>query len=278
MKPRVWRGELFRWYLKRARHPFKDYLVGHYWSWLCKPRVWVRYDGNAAISVSLGDHIQERIFFDDYYERPLISWLKQHLQATDVFWDVGANIGAMTLVAARLCRWVVAFEPNPLTASLLRRHLETNRINNVTVVDAALSDRSGTAVLRAGPQNNSGMSSIVPRSDLGPGTTPVTTMRADDFVAANPSWHPTVIKLDVEGSEEMVLRGASAVLASPRIRVVVFEDARDAHGQPADEAFSASLRPAGFHIRELGPSVTDSCDGLSNFVAARCESEYALSR
>jgi FkbM family methyltransferase len=266
--PRVWKGELLRWYLKRAKHPLKDYLVGHYWSWFSNTRVWVKYDGDSAISVSLGDYIQERIFFDDYYERPLILWLKEHLRPSDVFWDVGANIGAVTLVAARLCGRVVAFEPNPHTAALLRRNLETNRIGNVTVVEAALCDRSGIAALHEGPRNNSGMSSIVARGARENGT-PVAVERADDVVAQDPSRHPTVVKLDVEGGEHLVLRGARQLLSSTRVRAIVFENARDARGQAADSSVIDCLRAAGFRIHELGPSVPEAPDDLSNFIAAR---------
>ena len=275
MNPRVWKGELLRWYLKRAKHPLKDYLVGHYWSWFSKARVWVKYDGDSAISVSLGDYIQERIFFEDYYERPLILWLKQHLGASDVFWDVGANIGAVTLVAARLCDRVVAFEPNPRTASLLRRNLRTNGIGNVTVVEAALCDRSGTAVLHEGPPNNSGMSSIVTSRATGANGTRVALERADDVVAQDPSRHPTVIKLDVEGGEHLVLRGAPQLLSSNRVRAIVFENARDARGQPVDSTVIDCLRPAGFLIHELGPSVPDAPDGLSNFIAERTSADSA---
>jgi hypothetical protein len=42
MNARVWLGESVRWYLTRARHPFKNYIVGHYWRLFEKLDVWVR--------------------------------------------------------------------------------------------------------------------------------------------------------------------------------------------------------------------------------------------
>ena len=111
MNARVWRGESVRWYLTRAKHPFKSYIVGHYWWWFEKFDVWIKYDGGGVINVALGDYVQQQIFFDGYYERPLVEWLKRTLTSTDVFWDVGANIGAVSLVAAGLCH-VSAFEPD----------------------------------------------------------------------------------------------------------------------------------------------------------------------
>lgn len=266
MNPKVWRGELLRWYLRRARHPFKHYVVGHYWAWFTKPRVWIAYDAG-LISVSLGDHVQQQIFFNDYYERPLIEWLQTHLRASDVLWDVGANIGAVTLVAARLCAQVVAFEPDPRALELLQRHVRENELPNVTIVPHGLADTTGTATLHRGPSNNLGMSSILSRSNGGSTSTTVPVMRADDFAREHPDLEPTVLKIDVEGAEPLVLSGAQRLLASGRLRAIVFED-RVQQGRPASPGILEHL-PASFRIDELGVSAPGVGDGLSNFLATR---------
>ena len=263
MKPQVWRGELLRWYLTRARHPLKDYVVGHYWSLFEKPRVWIEYDRHSSISVCLGDYLQQQIFFHGYYERPLIDWLKNNLTSSDVLWDVGANIGAVTLVAARCCRHVIAFEPDPRALALLERHVAANKLGNVTIVPSALADTTGTAALRAGPAHNLGMSSL----QRGTSGAQVPVVRADDFARQHPALLPSVIKLDVEGAESLVLSGAREVLASERLRAIVFED-RAHHGRPASAEIINSL-PSTFHIDELGASAPDAGDGLSNFLAVR---------
>jgi hypothetical protein len=79
MNARVWPGESVRWYLTRAKHPFKSYIVGHYWWWFEKFDVWIKYDGGGVINVALGDYVQQQIFFEGYYERPLVDWLKRTL-------------------------------------------------------------------------------------------------------------------------------------------------------------------------------------------------------
>ena len=266
MSSRVWRGELLRWYLRRARHPFKDYVVGHYWAWFAKPRVWITYNAG-VISVSLGDYVQQQIFFNDYYERPLIDWLQTHLRAEDVFWDIGANIGAVTLVAARMCARVVAFEPDARARDLLARHVRENALPNVTIVAHGLADVTGRATLHAGPSNNLGMSSLLSRGTNGEAQTTVPVMRADDFARARPDLVPTVLKIDVEGAEALVLRGARDLLASGRLRAIVFEDRVD-QGRPASPGILAHLPPS-FHVDELGVSVPGVGDGLSNFLATR---------
>jgi FkbM family methyltransferase len=266
MSRSVWRGELLRWYLRRARHPFKDYLVGHYWTWFTKPRVWIAYDAG-VISVSLGDHVQQQIFYEGYYERPLIEWLQQHLRASDVLWDVGANIGAVTLVAARRCSHVVAFEPDPRALDLLTRHVRENALANVTMVPHGLADTTGNATLHRGPSNNLGMSSLLSRSVGGTAQTTVPVMRADDFARQHPHLGPTVLKIDVEGAEPLVLCGARDLLASGRLRAIVFED-RVEQGRPASSGILNQL-PASFHVDELGVSAPGVGDGLSNFLATR---------
>jgi FkbM family methyltransferase len=262
--PRLWPGSLLRWYLLRARHPFKAYVVGHYWSWFAKLRVWIPYDQVSTISVQLGDYLQQQIFFEGYYERPLIEWMKGQLQPSDVFWDVGANIGAVTLVAARLCRQVVAFEPNPAALSLLKAHIATNGLTNVLVIDRALGSEPGRADLHVGPDHNLGMSSLMAERPDAPRVS-VEVESADELVRSGGVPAPTVIKIDVEGAEHLVLEGAREVLAAGHVRAVVFEGRAEADGTPSNPRVARSL--AGFHLAELGVSTTTADDGLTNFIA-----------
>lgn len=266
---RVRQGELLRWYLTRARHPLKDYLVGHYWSWFSRHDVWIAYDEAAIIRVSLGDYLHQRIFFEGHYERALIEWLKTSLRPTDVFWDVGANIGAITLIASPRCRRVVAFEPDPHSAARLSEHLTVNACENVELVRAALSDATGGGWLHRGPASNTGMGSLLePRGDAGE-RTPIDILRADDFVRQRPDAMPSVIKVDVEGAEHLVLRGARDLLGLRGVRAVVFEDRRTADSRPSNRVAIETLLDAGFAIAPLGPSDPTIDDGLLNFLALR---------
>ncbi len=267
MRPRVWAGELLRWYLTRAKHPFKGYLVGHYWGLFCKPRLWVSYDETSVINVCLGEYIQQRIFFDRYYEQPLIDWIKQTLRESDVFWDVGANIGAVTLVAARRCRQVVAFEPDPRSVEHLARNLRINEIENVEVVPAALDDSSGTTVLRQATEANTGLSSITSGSTEGVRELLVQTARVDDFLDAHPTLAPTVMKIDVEGAEHRVLGGAARLLQNGRLRALVFEDRTGANGKPSNLTLLARLDAAGYQVQPLGASAENVGDGMFNYLA-----------
>lgn len=267
MKPRVWRGELLRWYLTRAKHPLKGYVVGHYWSWFSKRQVWVNYDETAVICVSLGDYLQQRIFFEGYYERALVAWLKASLRPSDVFWDVGANVGAVTLVASRLCDRVIAFEPDPRSLSLLADNIQNNKRRNIEIVPAALGEASGTAVLYQAPSMNTGMTSMIDGRAPSVSQAFIDVMQADHLVQQRPELSPTVIKIDVEGAEHMVLKGARELLRAGQVRALIFEDRRSADLQPTNSAVMKCLDDAGYSCNPLGPSDAGVDDGMMNFLA-----------
>ena len=269
VRPHTWKGELLRWYLTQARHPFKDYIVGHYWAWFAKPRLWITYDETSVISVSLNDYLQQQIFFERYYERPLVDWLKQNLQADDVFWDVGANVGAISLVAAKLCRCVVAFEPSPEALGLLTAHVEGNGLSNITIVPCALGEDSAAAPLHLAPSSNLGMGSLVRNAAASSDSLLVQVARADEFARQHPSLLPTVIKIDVEGAEHLVVRGAHDVLRSRQLRAIVFEDQHDPNQQPTNRALVDCLHDAGYRVAPFGLSDEGVEDGMYNFLATR---------
>lgn len=266
---RVMAGETLRWYLKSARHPLKNYLVGHYWKFFCALRVWVRYNGDLAIRVRLGDYVQQRIFFDDYYERPLVNWLKETLRPDDVFWDVGGNVGAIALVAARHCRYVVAFEPDPRSAESLARNVEANALRNVIVQRTALGESAGQATLYRASPHNSGMTSLLPGRTTAVDAIDIRVETADAFAARRPDLAPSVIKLDVEGAEHLVVMGAHECLRRPSLRALVFEDRSGSDGRPMNTALVADLESAGFTIAPLGRSSPEADDDLMNFCATR---------
>ncbi len=262
-------GQALRWYLQHARHPLKNYLVGHYWRWFEKPRVWVQYDQQLGIKLCLRDYVQQEIFFHSYYERALVEWLKCNLQPNDIFWDVGANIGALTLVAAPRCRQVVAFEPDPRSFKRLRENIAFNQLTNVELVPSALGDVRGEVTLHQAAESNTGMTSIVAGKIEPVGQVRVSMRRADEFLAEHPILTPTIIKLDVEGAEHLVLQGAPVLLVSKQVRAILFEDRIDETGQPTNAALQECLRAASYVYHVLGASDERHSNLMRNFLATR---------
>ena len=261
-------GEAYRWYLTQARHPFKDKLLGRWWGCFCKPSVWIKYDSDLVIQVRLRDYIQRTIFMEGYYEPDLVQLLKKELRPSDVFWDVGANVGAMTLIAARRCKQVLSFEPEPRVLARLRKHVKANALNHVRVMPLALSDTGGRVMMGQAPEENSGMNSLC-RIDFGWDCREVEAIRADDLVARGDVTCPNVMKVDVEGAEAMVFRGAPSLLRNPALRLVVFEAVLNKAGLPANEEVTRMLKAAGLTVSPFARSDATANDAMGNFLARR---------
>ncbi len=258
------------WYLRRARHPFKAKIVGRFWGALSSRPVWITYDHTLRFKVDLRDYLQQKIFFDGYYEPTFVDWLKRSLRATDVFWDVGANVGAFTLIAARMCRHVVAFEPEPGARRHLEENIASNRLPNVSVVPYALSDSDGRARLVLGPAGNAGMHSIV-RGKECEASISVDTRKADTLLKVTALPPPTIMKVDVEGAEHLVLSGARTLLESGQVRAIVFEASEATPGKLLDKGLGDLLLDRGYEISVLGYSDERDPQGICNFLAMRIE-------
>lgn len=142
------------------------------------------------------------------YEASIQREFQAAIRPGSVVYDVGANVGFYTLLSSRLTGpsgSVYAFEPAPGNIEALRRHISLNKAANVTLFPAAVSSVSGTEGFDPGAHRFIGR-----LSDSG--TLRVEVVTLDELVAKGDVQPPEVIKIDVEGSELEVLRGAGAIL------------------------------------------------------------------
>jgi FkbM family methyltransferase len=159
--------------------------------------------------------------------------------------DAGANKGVYTYFIAQYARHTYAFEPNPKMVAILRRTAGAN----VTVSPVALGDASGEAVLRVpllekGHSNQGASLSAIKVPD---GFTPVTveTARIDDLDLSDIGF----IKIDVEGFEDAVLRGARDTIARDRPTLLVEIEEKHTHRPIEDDiAAIAALGYDGFFL------------------------------
>ena len=155
----------------------------------------------------------------------------------DTFWDVGAHKGFITLAASAMVGptgQVVAVEPSEASLRFLERHLEWNRVGNVSVLPVALSDTSGRA-----PFGGTG-SSIGYRLGEGSETVEVTTL--ERLVDRDGLPRPHVLKIDVEGAETAVLRGMGRLLGGDQALLI------STHGRPQYEQCRRLLLQRGFRV------------------------------
>ena len=167
--------------------------------------------------------------------------------------DVGANVGYTTSI---LCTRagpsgrVFSFEPHPVLHQELRHHLDawkTQRkpLAEVTIIHRAVSDQAGEAVLNepGSFEANKGRSSLEARPDStddGRELRVMTVSLDEQFADAKKI---DVLKVDVEGHEQQVFRGAKDLLSSGRVRDVLFEEFA-----PYPAETHRTLEQAGFHL------------------------------
>jgi FkbM family methyltransferase len=147
------------------------------------------------------------------YEQETLSFIEAAVKPGGVFVDVGANIGGYTVRLAKKSR-VYAFEPHPLNYSLLRSNLKLNNLNEASAYNCAVSDTVGDAELYTSKFH--GCHSIVNRQEEHV-TVAVTTL---DKILSDVK-KVDVLKIDVEGAEPHVFRGA--IKTCLKTRFVVFE-------------------------------------------------------
>lgn len=192
------------------------------------------------------------------------NWLKSQLQTGDVFVDVGAARGAMTIPIASLQGVkVVAFEPNRTTCRVLKETLAKNGITGVEVSGAAVSDTTGTSTFVELPDDPTGNITWMPdasslltaslsQSKLGESyEAPLTTL---DVFFADRSDRASVCaaKIDVEGFEIHVLRGAMQLLGETKPHLAI-----DIHTNPFGDGTTeagcrAILSPLGYSFAREG--------------------------
>ena len=154
------------------------------------------------------------------YERHLTTLLPRLLPSDGVALDVGANAGAIALSMAHLAPrgQVVAFEAAPQNADRLEANVARAGMRNVRVERVALYDRPGELSLSY-MDEHSGGASVADRAVATAVRIPATTL--DDWARANAVSRVDVVKIDVEGSEVRVLRGARDTLERFRPTLIV---------------------------------------------------------
>lgn len=161
-----------------------------------------------------------------------VNWLESELRSGGVFFDVGANIGAYSLITAAIANGkarVFAFEPSYSNYAALCKNVVLNDLSgSVVCLPVALWSRTGLERFNYRDLRPGAALHSLGKRKTGKGQEPVAYLdvmvyRLDDIIKMLGLPVPTHIKVDVDGGELQVLEGASATLADPCLRSVMIE-------------------------------------------------------
>lgn len=191
-------------------------------------------------------------------EPSTVQWIERWMRGGDVFYDVGANVGAYSLVAAKAHDGkvrVFAFEPSFANYAQLCRNIMLNDCgDSVFALPVALSDRTvlgtfnyrdvqtGGALHAFGDALDSMGQPFRPRY-----TQQLLSFRLDDLIAQFGLPGPNHLKVDVDGIEPAVFAGTAATLRDPALRTVLVEVFA---GSDAEAKIRGALGAAGFALHE----------------------------
>jgi FkbM family methyltransferase len=219
---------------------------------------------------------------DEYVYRfsatnPLLLWRAQTLftkepettdwistfSPTDIFFDIGANVGTYTLFAARRCGQVFAFEPEASNYKVLNQNIRLNLVGDrVRAFPFAIAEtmrldslrlhstHPGAALHVFGRNTDFKSDSFEPVFEQG-----AVAMTLDQLVFDLGLPIPTRIKIDVDGLEAEILRGAARVLVHHKLRGLLLEINEN---QESDITILKYLSSLGFRVARKGEPVIDT--------------------
>lgn len=218
--------------------------------------------GLVEVKVAAGDLAGYTILLDmqvdkDYwlgtYEPELQAALRQLIRAGAVIFDVGANIGYVSLLLAKAAGEpgkVFAFEALPSNVEQLRRNVALNAMDaRVSVIDFAVTQATGPVRFLVHASGGMGkVAGSAGRDDRVESEITVPGISLDGFVYGEGNPPPQVVKMDIEGGEVLALPGMRRVLTEARPLMLM-----ELHGPESCRTAWETLTAAGYEICWMRP-------------------------
>ena len=193
------------WQLQSSFYPTKLFIKQ-----FLKPVKFYARKGLTGITGNIYTGLHE--FYD-------MTFLLHFLQPSDVFFDIGANVGSYTLLASGVCKAKsIAIEPVRSTFEILTKNIELNQMESrVSVINSAAGAERGEISFTL---NEDTTNHVVAEGESGVGVTTVPVIAIDSLSSES---MPVLVKIDVEGFETEVLKGMTATLDRPLLRAIIIE-------------------------------------------------------
>lgn len=183
-------------------------------------------------------------------EPETVSWIEKYGGSNAVLYDIGANIGAYSLIAAARGAKVIAFEPAPQNIYKLNKNIFLNGLNkDIMIMPFVLTKNNCViqSIMTARDRDFGSSHTFSSQEQLSDSLLKQTfvAMELDTCIKVFSLSEPTMIKIDVDGAEIEVLKGAKTLLASPKLKSILIEiDDKNT------EIAKSILEDAGFKIIE----------------------------
>lgn len=210
-----------------------------------------------SFELRLNDYMDWLLYFhsDSDSSAPVLEYIKE----SDIVLDIGGNIGQTALFMAKKTGSkgrVVSFEPVPATYKRFITNLELNpEIRNLTVENIALGDTHEKLKMLAETGGNSGQNRVLSQNNTDANVVEVEVMPLSSYLMNKPLPRINVVKIDVEGFEHHVLKGAAGVFKEhrPILYIELSENNLRQQGTSANEVVR--------FLNELSYRVTDVNSG-----------------
>lgn len=216
--------------------------------------VMARLGNKMTIQVPWIDVAGRAISQDGWYEPDTVRILSTLLAPGMTFLDIGAAFGQYTLLAAGAVGntgKVHAFEPDPVSFDWLSRNVRRNRLSNVTAAQIALGDTAGALNLYIGAPDNLGTTSLRRPYNYSGRTARVDVVPLDSYLERVGLDRVDVIKIDVEGAESLVFRGAGKLLSARPAIVIEFEESNQVRFGSSCAGLARMLIEKGYKLESI---------------------------
>lgn len=215
----------------------------------------------ARFVAHMDDRSSHDIYIKGNYEAKEIQWCSQWLQDGDAFLDCGANIGyySACLPQLKALSKVVAVEGNWTCHERCRKTFDLLSIPNITLIHAILHSDSGQSLYIPDMPGQEGLQHI---SSAKNGSNSCKSMTLDQLVLEE-GFHPALIKVDCEGAETEILKGASGLLEDirPAWLIEINDNALVRSGTSREELFGI-LKEASYRFFHISSAFEDHPAGV----------------
>ena len=201
-----------------------------------------------------GDEVAE-LLRQGRFEADEQAFLWLYLRSGSVFIDGGAHVGLFAVLAGQIIKKggrVIAVEPDPSSAKMLRANLRDNAVRNAKVIEAALWDRTGQVNLSSPPVGKSAFATIA-GSDANLGGRVVASITPTDLLDDCGIASADVVKLDLEGAEPRVVAAAKHLALAGRLPLLIVEFTEDnlRRNKSSSDRLHAELSDMGYTVCEF---------------------------